>query len=553
MGLGPSCQQLQRVTRTMVTVWEECNVQSAVWRATNYIDDLMAMIVGLFEAALELGLRLLAELIVLGYSVNLNSKSSLVPSRFYCHIGILLNSRKLRFKLPLKRAKKMRNSALALQAEAKVGSPVKAKLVASFVGRLWSAYIVCFRAVAIMARGMIQTIALMIRKAGVSKESDLQNLKYLLKRVWGGNVIWTALAQRELEFWLSIDFAGLSAPFSHDLLSEKLTAWVASPDSSELAPDVRIFAVDTSATMSGGGEFIRDGFLWKMKGKMVARLSPSEVLKSSTFRELTGAERVDLTAVEDSCSKLLLPVDSQASISCLKRGSKVPELQAIVARIFANQLRCNRVLWPVWMRRSTKIIRMVDEVSRYVDRHVFSAAPQLFWRANSYAIKLWGRGFQVDTCADMHNVQPVNGCVKLPFFSRWPSPHSSGFDMFQQRWSSKVCWCNPPFALIPRVVALLKAQCACAAVVVPLGTKMNYGRQARLHGSGVRFMFSFSSELANWRPAGPAKNLSVGKRYAVLFFDFVDPPHAFINLPSAELLSRVDSGGSVKYLPLIPK
>ena len=535
-----------------MTVWEECEVQEGIWRATNYIDDLMAMLMGTFVAALELGLRLLAELIVLGYSVNLNAKSSLVPSCFYCHIGILLNSIRVRFKLPQKRATKMRSSALALQAVAKVGSPVNAKLVASFVGRLWSAYIVCFRAVAIMARGMIETIAVMINKAGVSRESDLHNLKYLLKRVWGGVVIWTALAQTELDFWLSIDFAGLSAPFSHDLLSDKLATWMVSPETGELASDVRIFAVDTSATMSGGGEFIRDGYLWKMKGKMVARLSPREVLKSSTFRELTGAERVDLSVVPDPCSKLLLPVDSQASVSCLKRGSKVPELQAIVARIFRNQLRFNRVLWPVWMRRTTKIIRMVDEVSRFVDNHVFSAAPDLFWRANACAIELWGRGFQLDVCADMHNVQPAGARVKLPFFTRWPSPHSSGVDMFQQRWNGKVCWCNPPFPLIPRVVALLKAQHACAAVVVPLGTSVDYGRLATRHGSGVRFMFSFRAGLANWRPAGPAKKPPPGRRYAVFFFDFVDPPHAFIDLPSAELLSSFESEESVRYLSLTP-
>lgn len=549
MGLGPSCQQLQRVTGTMLKVWSKCKVQELIWRATNYIDDMMGMALGTFVAALELALRLLAELVVLGYSVNLNFKSTIVPSRFYCHIGTLLNSKNLRFSLPEKRVAKLIQSAQALLAEAKIGEPVGAKLVARFVGRLWSIYIVCYRAVAIMARGMVHTIATMIRKSGIPKESDLHKLKYLLKRVWGGFVIWTVEAHRELIFWLSINFAGLSAPFSHDLLSEKLSTWVALPESGTLATDVKILAVDTSATMSGGGEFVRDGMLWKMKGKMVARLSATEVRKSSTLRELTGAERVDLTLVSDSCSKLLLPVDSQASVSCLLRGSKVPELQAIVARIFENQLRCNRVLWPVWMRRSTQIIRLVDEVSRYIDNHVFMAAPELFWQANTYAIKLWGRGFQLDVCADMHNVQPVDSSTKLPFFSRWPAPHASGFDMFQQRWTHKVCWCNPPFPLIPRVIALLKAQRASAAVIVPLGTNMSYENLIGDRHYGTIFSFTFPPALANWQ-RDASRTVKCSYKYAVLFFDFGTPPHVFVNLPSAERLPRVQGGERVRYLSL---
>ena len=551
MGLSPSCQQLQRVTGALLTVLGDCQIQNLVWRPTNYIDDMMAMAMGIFRAALELSLRLLAEMIVLGYSVNLNHKSSIVPSCFYCHIGIFLNSRNLRFSLPATRVSKIRQCALALQGVAKVGAPVDAKMVARFVGQLWSIHIVCYRAVAIMARGMIYTIATMIRKSGVPEEKDLHRLKYLLKRVWGGKVVWTELAQRELDFWLAVDFAGLSAPFSHDLLSEKLTAWVALPESGELSADVRIFAVDTSNRMSGGGEFIRDGFLWKMKGdKMVARLGPEEVRKSTAFRELKGAGRIDLTLVPDSCSKLLLPLDAQASVSCLLHGSKVLELQLLVAIIFGNQLRCNRVMWPVWMRRSTQIIRLVDELSKFTDNHTFAVAPALFWRANAHAIKLWARGFQLDTCADMHNVQPVDGCTKLPFFSRWPAPHSSGFDMFQQRWNHKVCWCNPPFAIIPRVLVLLKAQRACAAVVVPLGTRAEYGKLRGARGSGVRFSFTFSPVLANWCQSSGSVS-TFRHNYAVLFFDFADPPHAFRDLPSAEALPRGEKGESVRYLSLV--
>ena len=533
MGLGPSCQQLQRVVEALVDVWTKCEVRGISWGGTNYIDDIMAMALGTFEGAIELSLRLLAELIVLGFSVNLNEKSTIVPTYFYCHIGICINSCRMRFSLPARRAAKMKLCACELQAAAKIGSKVNAKLVARFIGQLWSAHIVCYRAVAIMARAMIHTIAVLIRRSGVADETDLHKLKYLLKKVWGGQVTWTAEAQSELDFWLGVDFATLSAPISHDALSAKLENWIASPVTGELAKEVKVFAVDTSNSMSGGGEFIRDGELWCMRGKMAVRLTPQEVLTSSTLRELLGVCRLDLALIPDSCRKVLLPLDSQAAVQCLLKGSKVPELQKVCAQIFLNQLRHNRILWPVWMRRCEFIIRMCDDTSRLTDKHAFTMEPAIFWKANGFAEKLWGKGFQIDVCADMHNVQPVDSAVRLPFFSRWSSPYSSGVDMLQQSWRRRVCWCNAPFALLPRVFALLRAQKACAAVVVPLGTKANYGSMVGAKNQGIRYAFTFRPSRACWSPK--SSSLSVfSNDYAVLFVDFRErAPCAFVDDPVA--------------------
>ena len=41
--------------------------------------------------------------------------------------------------------------------------------------------------------------------------------------------------------------------------------------------------------------------------------------------------------------------------------------------------------------------------------------------------------------------------------------------MFAQYWGATVNWCNPPFVVIPRVIALLRSQKATAAVVMPTG------------------------------------------------------------------------------------
>ena len=138
---------------------------------------------------------------------------------------------------------------------------------------------------------------------------------------------------------------------------------------------------------------------------MAVRLTLDEVLTSSTFRELLGVLRLDLAIIPASCRKAVL---LQAAVACLLHGSKIKVLQDLVREIFARQLRFNRVLWPLWLRRSEDIIVQVDRRSRLVDRHVQQLCRASFWKANAVAIKLWKRGFQVDACADTHNVQPAD-------------------------------------------------------------------------------------------------------------------------------------------------
>ena len=126
---------------------------------------------------------------------NLNHKSSIMSSYYYCHIGILINSAKMHFSLPQPRVQKLGVLAIWLQQATKVGKPVAAKVVARFVGQLWSIDIVCYRAVAIMARGLIRTLTLMVRSPDAMDESNPNRLRYILRRVWGGDVVWTKEAQ----------------------------------------------------------------------------------------------------------------------------------------------------------------------------------------------------------------------------------------------------------------------------------------------------------------------------------------------------------------------
>ena len=384
----------------------------------------------------------------------------------------------------------------------------------------------------------------MLRIPDLRGIDDPKRLSHVLRRIWGGYVVWTSEAHQDLLFWRRVHFAKLSAPISHDAWSEDVTHWILNPTTGEVASDVRVFAVDTSAVASGGGEFLRDGKLWAVRNKRVVQLTDEEGEKSSTYRELLGTDRLDLAVIPHSCKKAVVGMDAMASVQCLFNGSKVKILQRIVKRIFLRQLDPNRVLFPLWMRRSEDMLQLCDEFSRLVDSHKYAMPAKTFWKANAMAIKVWGQGFQLDVCADMHNVQPGDSYTKLPFFSRWCSPYSSGVDMFAQRWNNTVNWCNPPFVLIGRIISLLRAQRATAAVVMPVGTSHWWSPMIdirvpvvlavmRLYASD---MWSRVLDASKRRRRRPTECLA-----AIVFFDFsVDPPAKSFGsvTPTAEQLSR---------------
>ena len=60
-----------------MTHWRMCPVKGTAWDITNYIEDSMTMAVGTFRGVLQFSLRLLAEYVCLGFSLNLNVKSQM--------------------------------------------------------------------------------------------------------------------------------------------------------------------------------------------------------------------------------------------------------------------------------------------------------------------------------------------------------------------------------------------------------------------------------------------------------------------------------------------
>ena len=214
-----------------------------------------------------------------------------------------------------------------------------------------------------------------------------------------------------------------------------------------------------------------------------------------------------------------------------------------MTRVFARQLAHGRVLFPVWTRRNEQHIVAVDTISRTDIGCSHATPPALFALANSNAIALWGRGFQLDAFADLHNVVPPDSDTKLPFFSLHLGPHASGVDALLQDWQSLIVWANPPFAIIGRVLALMRSQSAAGAIVIPVGSKAPWARQIRPGAAGVRAFVTFNPNVEEFRMRG-GRPTSTPYRglYALAFLDFrLSDRGIWRDTPSAEALPTLST------------
>ena len=99
-----------------------------------------------------------------------------------------------------------------------------------------------------------------------------------------------------------------------------------------------------------------------------------------------------------------------------------------------------------------------DALTRVFDKDDWKLNPRLFQMAQD----LWGP-HDIDRFAGQNNnLLPV-------FNSLRHCPGSAGVNALNQtNWGNRNNWCNPPFPLIPDLLAVLKEQVAEATVVVPI-------------------------------------------------------------------------------------
>ena len=176
---------------------------------------------------------------------------------------------------------------------------------------------------------------------------------------------------------------------------------------------------------------------------------------------------------------------------------------------------------PVWQSRDTQIVTTCDTDSRIVDQCNYSAHPGLFWEANAMAVKLWGRGFSYDRFASVNQVQPVDCAWKLPFSARFKQACASGLNALADDWTGEVNWVNAPFALLGKVLSLVRSQRAVAAVVVPRVSRMWWARLYTRQSEGVAHRLHFDPRDPRCRPVNsPTTTPWTAAGLAVVFLDF---------------------------------
>ena len=150
--------------------------------------------------------------------------------------------------------------------------------------------------------------------------------------------------------------------------------------------------------------------------------------------------------------------DSQVLVAWLERGSKIPAISERVVALYRKLHNMKLRLVPVWIPRSDYLISLADAVSKFKDTDD--------WGINGKSFKILEElspsKFTVDTFANCTNKK----CTK--FYSKVPSPGSSGVNCFMYDWSNEYVYCCPPVKLVTDVVRHVTAVPCQGVLIVPM-------------------------------------------------------------------------------------
>ena len=511
-GFAPSAQTFCLFSQACQRVWARCPpLDSARSEITSYIDD-WELTSQWFKAAIYHTLNILAGMRLLGWLVNID-KTRLLPRRQQVHLSIVTDLENYTFALSPKRTARILRKILIIRADiAKHNGKVACRVLASFVGSIWSASIVVNDIVSLWCRNMIRELArqMKIRVADFS-------LHRLLRRFWSGCIPWTQGMERELQFWERYDFAARRSLISRDFVRSIVESQVKHPDGS-LAEDVTLLAQDSGELATGMQRMEVDSEgRWTTTVGSVIYFSPAEKKYNSTLREILGALRTLKNLLRTKDKRVILPLDSLNTVRAIKWGSRNPEIHAVAIEIFLLCQERGIELIPVWTERSHYIIEEADRRGRFLEPNDYRTPAAVIQAANKTAHALWGRPLSFDRAASANNAIPG-----LPFNSLWPQPGHSGVDLFTQtNWHLHINFVHVPFALLSRLLAFLPSTKSRAVVLAPI----IYGRSwmpktlPGAPGFVHRIVYSPADSplLAHYSNA-PTETFR--GRYALVFFDF---------------------------------
>ena len=387
-----------------------------------------------------------------------------------------------RFSVTSSRAAKIRCSIGKLRAAIVLNHrAVPAKLVASFIGLIWSIATCCHRAASVMVRAITATLA-----DGLRHDMDTEHLSLavIINRFWAGTVKWTSAAERQLQFWSGVRFENLSAPISADVIGMSIEQAFWYPERFN-QQDVSFLFQDASQTAAGGGIMhMRGCTLIPSQEMFLAEFSWLQQQLSSTLRELLGILWCIQATSGCTKTKLVFICDNWQSCRAILRGSRVKAIQDVAEQIFFWCLSNNKICWPIWVPRTHRLIQEADRRSRLRIPHDDRSPVALVAFADELAIKLWGRGLSFDQAASHKSAVRVRGRV-LPFNAICFQPKAAGIDMFRclDSWRYNVNYVFPPAPVVGRLMTFLPTTLARTVVVLPLPLSPAWWSYAVLPGA----------------------------------------------------------------------
>lgn len=417
-GLATAPWAFTKLTRELLRAW-----RSRGFRCTGYVDDFLHAAPSA-HTALDQRTQALQLLSDCNCVVNL-PKSDPTPLQRKQYIGAEVDT--IRGALLIPTDKKQRLLALLDQVLDAKRTSVRA--VERVVGHIMSLSF-SFGTISMLESRELARWSSSMLKAHAHRR-DARDMHFQL----------TSAAQQELRFWKNalVQFEGVKPlwrePFVHTV--------------------IRTDAAGASTYTFGGW-----GGWAKFNGRMLiasGRWNAPTALTSSTALELEAMRRTLESFGADGKldgQRILILSDNDAA-QCIvnKGGSMAPQAHEVVRKILWWALLRHIDLHAEWIPREDNVF--ADKLSKAVYSCDWKLNPDVF-----HGLAQRFGPFRTDLFASDTNAQ-------LPrFFSMHHAPGTAGVNAFAQAWGQRE-WCNPPFAIIGRVVNHAERCHASMCMIVP--------------------------------------------------------------------------------------
>ena len=210
----------------------------------------------------------------------------------------------------------------------------------------------------------------------------------------------------------------------------------------------------------------------------------SQTEMSSGARELVVIESTLENCVKpnqsDSHKLIYWLTDSKCLVAWLERGSKIKSISDRIVVLFRKLHQMKLRLVPIWIPRSDYIITLADAVSKFKDTDDWGLSEKSF----KILQDLSPTKFTLDTFANCTNKK----CPK--FYSKVPSPGSSGVNCFMYDWGNEYVYCCPPVKLVPDVIRHISTVPCMGVLVVPYWKTDKFWPLITLDGAHLSAIFT---------------------------------------------------------------